>query len=281
MNKQIDSGSLKLSAMLGVTLTDNNRVGFDLDEIDDLLYMFNRYCSGTVHFAFSDKIAKHGKVYLNGKEHSDWEIIKITDELHSVLAVKLRGYLTEYGSKATLIIEGFESESGNILESTDFTVEVNTKRCERSDKYAEHDKVAERIAKEAIVLLENNGVLPLKNGETLNLFGEGVSNFRFSSVGAARVNVRCIRSVEEAVLESSPFKLNTEIYDEIITVSDEDAFATGKLIGQKEGFLVGISSGAAAWAAIELAKKPENAGKTIVVLLPDTGDRYLSTPMFE
>ena len=77
-----------------------------------------------------------------------------------------------------------------------------------------------------------------------------------------------------------PKVLNTEIYDEIITVTNEDAFATGKLIGQKEGFLVGISSGAAAWAAIELAKQPENAGKTIVVLLPDTGDRYLSTEMF-
>lgn len=78
-----------------------------------------------------------------------------------------------------------------------------------------------------------------------------------------------------------PGVLNTEIYDEIITVTNEDAFATGKLIGQREGILVGISSGAATWAAIELAKRPENAGKTIVVLLPDTGDRYLSTPMFE
>lgn len=78
-----------------------------------------------------------------------------------------------------------------------------------------------------------------------------------------------------------PGVLNTEIYDEIITVTDEDAFATGKLIGQREGILVGISSGAATRAAIELAKRPENAGKTIVVLLPDTGDRYLSTPMFE
>lgn len=77
-----------------------------------------------------------------------------------------------------------------------------------------------------------------------------------------------------------PKVLNTNIYDEIITVSDEDAFATGRLIGQKEGVLVGISSGAAAYAAIELAKRPENAGKTIVVLLPDTGDRYLSTPLF-
>lgn len=74
--------------------------------------------------------------------------------------------------------------------------------------------------------------------------------------------------------------LNTKIYDEIITVANEDAFATGKLIGRKEGVLVGISSGAATWAAIELAKRPENAGKTIVVLLPDTGDRYLSTPLF-
>lgn len=77
-----------------------------------------------------------------------------------------------------------------------------------------------------------------------------------------------------------PEVLNTKIYDEIITVTNEDAFATGKLIGKSEGILVGISSGAATWAAIELAKRPENAGKTIVVLLPDTGDRYLSTPLF-
>ena len=78
-----------------------------------------------------------------------------------------------------------------------------------------------------------------------------------------------------------PDVLNTGIYDEIIPVSNEDAFATGKLIGKSEGVLVGSSSGAAAFAAIELAKRPENEGKTIVVLLPDTGDRYLSTPLFE
>ncbi|MCD7827804.1 MAG: cysteine synthase A [Clostridiales bacterium] len=77
-----------------------------------------------------------------------------------------------------------------------------------------------------------------------------------------------------------PDVLNTKIYDEIITVTNEDAFATGKLIGKTEGILVGISSGAAVWAAIELAKRPENKGKNIVVLLPDTGDRYLSTPLF-
>ena len=77
-----------------------------------------------------------------------------------------------------------------------------------------------------------------------------------------------------------PDVLNTKVYDEIIPVSNEDAFATGKLIGKSEGVLVGISSGAATWAAIELAKRPENEGKTIVVLLPDTGDRYLSTPLF-
>lgn len=77
-----------------------------------------------------------------------------------------------------------------------------------------------------------------------------------------------------------PSVLNTKIYDEIIPVANEDAFATGKLIGRKEGVLVGISSGAAAWAAMQLAKRPENEGKIIVVLLPDTGDRYLSTPMF-
>ena len=77
-----------------------------------------------------------------------------------------------------------------------------------------------------------------------------------------------------------PEVLNTDIYDEIITVSNENAFATGKQIGKAEGVLVGISSGAATWAAIELAKRPENKGKTIVVILPDAGDRYLSTPLF-
>lgn len=77
-----------------------------------------------------------------------------------------------------------------------------------------------------------------------------------------------------------PDVLNTAVYDEIIRVSNEDAFATGKEIGKSEGVLVGISSGAAVWAAAELAKRPENEGKTIVVLLPDTGDRYLSTPLF-
>ena len=77
-----------------------------------------------------------------------------------------------------------------------------------------------------------------------------------------------------------PQVLDTKVYDEIIPVANEDAFATGRLIGHKEGVLVGISSGAAVWAALELAKRPENAGKKIVVLLPDTGDRYLSTPLF-
>ncbi len=77
-----------------------------------------------------------------------------------------------------------------------------------------------------------------------------------------------------------PETLDTTVYDEIIPVSNEDSFAMGKLIGRSEGILVGISSGAAVYAAVELAKRPENAGKTIVVLLPDTGDRYLSTPLF-
>ena len=77
-----------------------------------------------------------------------------------------------------------------------------------------------------------------------------------------------------------PQVLNTKIYDEIIPVTNEDAFATGRQVGRQEGVLVGISSGAAVWAAVQLAKRPENKGKTIVVLLPDTGDRYLSTPLF-
>ena len=77
-----------------------------------------------------------------------------------------------------------------------------------------------------------------------------------------------------------PEVLNTAVYDEVIAVEDEDAFAAGRLMGRAEGVLVGISSGAAVWAAVQLAKRPENRGKTIVALLPDTGDRYLSTPMF-
>ena len=77
-----------------------------------------------------------------------------------------------------------------------------------------------------------------------------------------------------------PDVLNTKVYDEIIKVENESAFATGKLLAKKEGVLVGISSGAALYAAIELAKRPENKGKTIVALLPDTGDRYYSTPLF-
>ena len=74
--------------------------------------------------------------------------------------------------------------------------------------------------------------------------------------------------------------LNTKVYDEIIPVENEDAFSTGRALARKEGLLVGISSGAAVWAATQLARRPENAGKVIVALLPDTGDRYLSTPMF-
>ena len=77
-----------------------------------------------------------------------------------------------------------------------------------------------------------------------------------------------------------PEILDTSVYDSVVTVENEAAFSMGRLVGKKEGFLVGISSGAALWAAVELAKLPENFGKTIVVLLPDTGDRYLSTEMF-
>ena len=77
-----------------------------------------------------------------------------------------------------------------------------------------------------------------------------------------------------------PEVLDTKIYDEIIAVENEDAFAAGRRVGRSEGILVGISSGAALWAAVQLGKRPENQGKTIVTLLPDTGDRYLSTPLF-
>ena len=92
--------------------------------------------------------------------------------------------------------------------------------------------------------------------------------------------IACSHKIQGIGAGFVPDVLDTKIYDEIIPVANDDAFAVGKEMGHREGVLVGISSGAALWAAIELAKRPENAGKTIVVLLPDTGDRYLSTPLF-
>ena len=112
----------------------------------------------------------------------------------------------------------------------------------------------------------------------------------------ANVNVVAVEPKSSAVLSTGvagshkiqgigagfvPEVLDTKIYDEVIAVENDDAFATGKRIGRSEGVLVGISSGAAAWAAVQLAKRPENKGKNIVVLLPDTGDRYLSTALFQ
>ena len=113
---------------------------------------------------------------------------------------------------------------------------------------------------------------------------------------SASVKVVAVEPASSAVLSSGtpgphkiqgigagfvPEVLNTGIYDDIMTVTDEDAFRMGRLIGRHEGILVGISSGAAAWAAVRLAGRPENEGKTIVVMFPDTGDRYLSTALFE
>ena len=121
----------------------------------------------------------------------------------------------------------------------------------------------------------------------------GVGEYLKSKISSVRVVA--VEPASSAVLsggEAGPHKiqgigagfvpevLNTAIYDEIMPVSDEDAFAAGRLVGRREGVLVGISSGAAVFAAVEQAKRPENEGKTIVVLLPDTGDRYLSTPLF-
>ncbi len=110
----------------------------------------------------------------------------------------------------------------------------------------------------------------------------GVGRFLKERLPQARVVA--VEPKSSAVLSTGvafvPEVLDTSVYDEIIPVENDDAFATGRELGRLEGVLVGISSGAAVWAAVELAKRPENAGKTIVVLLPDTGDRYLSTPLF-
>ena len=105
-------------------------------------------------------------------------------------------------------------------------------------------------------------------------FDEDVTLFDFPKAAAPAFSAMC-RS------NGVPDTLDTKIYDEIIPVTNEDAFATGKRLAKSDAVLTGISSGAAVWAAEQLAKRPENAGKTIVALLPDTGDRYLSTPLFQ
>lgn len=150
--------------------------------------------------------------------------------------------------------------------------------------------VKDRIAKAMIDEAEATG--KLKPDSVIIEPTSGNTGIGLAAVAAAR-GYRIIivmpetMSVERRQLMKAygagfvPEVLDTGIYDEIITVSNEDAFAIGKLVGKSEGVLVGISSGAAVWAAIELAKRPENEGKTIVALLPDTGDRYLSTPLFE
>ena len=130
-------------------------------------------------------------------------------------------------------------------------------------------------------------------GLALTIFGTGVGQYLKSK--NPDVKVVAVEPASSPVLSKGtagahkiqgigagfvPDVLDTKVYDEIIAVENDDAFATGRLIGHKEGVLVGISSGAAVWAALQLAKRPENAGKNIVVLLPDTGDRYLSTPLF-
>ena len=113
--------------------------------------------------------------------------------------------------------------------------------------------------------------------------GNSSQPFFFSMLSASVLHASKIASRVQSVCASSTGSkmcIRDRVYDEIIPVTNEDAFATGKQVGHKEGVLVGISSGAAIWAAIQLAKRPENKGKTIVALLPDTGDRYLSTPLF-
>ena len=129
----------------------------------------------------------------------------------------------------------------------------------------------------------------------VDIFVAGVGTGEYLKAQNPNVRVVAVEPASSAVLSTGvagphkiqgigagfvPDVLNTKVYDEIIPVSNEDAFAAGRLVGRKEGVLVGISSGAAVHAAVELAKRPENEGKTIVVLLPDTGDRYLSTPLF-
>ena len=156
--------------------------------------------------------------------------------------------------------------------------------------------VKDRIAKKMIDDAEATG--KLKPGSVIIEPTSGNTGIGLAAVAAAkgyRIIIVAVEPASSPVLSKGvagahkiqgigagfvPDVLDTKVYDEIITVTNEDAFATGRLIGHKEGVLVGISSGAAVWAALELAKRPENAGKKIVALLPDTGDRYLSTPLF-
>ena len=131
------------------------------------------------------------------------------------------------------------------------------------------------------------GLLPKKKDSSIIFDGKDITNMG-AELGAT-TSIFPSDEVTHAFLKAQgreedymPLAADADaVYDEVIPVADDDAFATGRLIGRSEGVLVGISSGAALWAGIELAKRPENKGKTIVVLLPDTGDRYLSTPLFQ
>lgn len=220
---------------------------FDIDEIDGPLYMFDHAFSGCVSLMFSAKIGKIGTVLLNEKKHEDFKIINVIISENPVLCIKVRGVLCEYGKNATLHIEGFCDENGVEMEPQDFTVTVPPRRNSYPEKYAEHDRVAFRAAAESMVLLKNDGLLPLTGGEKLCLFGEGVAEYRSCAVGAGRINPRGCRSLLQAFEECSDFVINNELKGFYLTAGnrlpDVDMLARARQFGDTAVIVLTRGSG--------------------------------------
>ncbi len=218
--------------------------------------------------------------------------LKLKITMPETFSIERRNLLKAYGAEL-ILTEGSAGMRGAIAKAKELHEEIDNSFIPSQFENPNNPKVHE----------ETTGVEIWNdtNGE-VDIFVAGVgTGGTISGVGAylkaqkPDVKVVAVEPADSPVLSEKragshkiqgigagfvPDTLNTKIYDEIITVTNEDAFSTGREIARREGVLVGISSGAALWAATQLAKRPENAGKTIVVLLPDTGERYLSTPMF-
>ena len=217
---------------------------------------------------------------------------KIIIVMPETMSVERRQLMKAYGAELVLT-EGAKGMKGAIAKAEELAAELpNGFLAGQFENPANPKAHRERTGPEIYEDTDGNidiFVAGVGTGGTITGVGEYLKSKN------PKVKVVAVEPADSAVLSTGvagahqiqgigagfvPAVLNTEIYDEIIPVSNEDAFAMGRQIGKREGVLVGISSGAAAFAAIELAKRPENEGKTIVVLLPDTGDRYLSTSLF-
>ena len=184
---------------------------YDIDEIDHPMYMFSHECVGCVMLTASAELSHYGKVMLEGKEHTDWKIIRTNNFPHPLLVVYLRGYLRRYDSEAALHIEGFTGTDGREMPPQDLTIHVKPRRNRYEEKYQKHEAVALQTALESAVLLKNDGILPLTPGMCVATFGSGVANYRICPTGAGRINPRTRRSLLQAIEEASDLTYDAEI----------------------------------------------------------------------